>query len=1050
MKELEGIWATFCGDSECSSSHGGAMNKCSSSPSSSFQALINPYSCINHLLVICVQILLFLILFSIFIARIYQRNKLVDPPSNWISTSPLISTSAILNGSLSLAYLGWGIWMFFSELDKDGCFSPLHGSWLVLIFQGFTWLLLNLTVSLKSLLTSYATAIKVCLILNFLHSGFLCVISLGEAVRNDSVSVQLVLDMLCFPGSILFLVCTLKPSVSVQGISHGGDGSCEEPLLRGNAEVDDQNVTPFAKAGIFSRMTFWWLNPLMRKGKNKLLDDQDIPFLRDEDRAESCYLVLMGHLRKNTQKGSPAMLKAIISWQWTGIWVSGICALIKILTLSTGPLFLKSFVELAQGKEAFKYQGYVLTLVLFLAKCLESLSERQWYFETRLIGIQVRSMLSAAIYHKQLKLSTAAKASHSSGEIVNYVTADAYRIGEFPYWFHQIWTTTIQLCLALVIIYSAVGLATAAAVLAILLVVLPTYPMIKWQHKYQTNLMSAQDKRLKAISEALANMKVLKLYAWEKHFRNVIQGLRNEEFEWISGVLSVKGLQMVLFWTSPVLVPAITFWASYLLGIPLTASNVFTTLASLRLLQEPIRLIPDVVGVFIEAKVSLDRIVRFLEAPELLNIGVKQKFNTVLDQSIIISATEISWYTELPSSKATLRNINLEVKKGEKVAICGEVGSGKSTLLAAVLGEVAWINGKVKVYGKIAYVSQAAWIQTGTIQDNILFGSAMERMRYHEVLDKCSLVKDLEMLPYGDLTQIGERGVNLSGGQKQRVQLARALYQNADVYLLDDPFSAVDAHTATNLFNEYVMEALAGKTVLLVTHQVDFLPSFDSILLMSGGEIIRAATYDQLMSSSSEFQKLVDAHKNTVGSESKPAEKDSSLSFSSSTTKTATSGEEIQRIRATEQSNAPAQDQLIKQEEKETGDTGFKPYVQYLNHGNGILYYSLALIAHTIFVLGNLLQNYYLAAGIQDPKISKVNLLAVYSAIGGIMAAFLLVRSWLVVKLGCVTSESIFSNLLVSLFRAPMSFYDSTPLGRILSRVSEDKMNPSSHTFLYV
>ncbi|CAI0416996.1 unnamed protein product [Linum tenue] len=385
---------------------------------------------------------------------------------------------------------------------------------------------------------------------------------------------------------------------------------------------------------------------------------------------------------------------------------------------------------------------------------------------------------------------------------------------------------------------------------------------------------------------------------------------------------------MVLFWTSPVLVPAITFWASYLLGIPLTASNVFTTLASLRLLQEPIRLIPDVVGVFIEAKVSLDRIVRFLEAPELLNIGVKQKFNTVLDQSIIISATEISWYTELPSSKATLRNINLEVKKCEKVAICGEVGSGKSTLLAAVLGEVAWINGKVK-------------------------------------------------------------------------------YQNADVYLLDDPFSAVDAHTATNLFNEYVMEALAGKTVLLVTHQVDFLPSFDSILLMSGGEIIRAATYDQLMSS------------------------------------TATSGEEIQRIRATEQSNAPAQDQLIKQEEKETGDTGFKPYVQYLNHGNGILYYSLALIAHTIFVLGNLLQNYYLAAGIQDPKISKVNLLAVYSAIGGIMAAFLLVRSWLVVKLGCVTSESIFSKLLVSLFRAPMSFYDSTPLGRILSRIAIDGIDIS-------
>ncbi|KAK3227971.1 hypothetical protein Dsin_007833 [Dipteronia sinensis] len=172
------------------------------------------------------------------------------------------------------------------------------------------------------------------------------------------------------------------------------------------------------------------------------------------------------------------------------------------------------------------------------------------------------------------------------------------------------------------------------------------------------------------------------------------------------------------------------------------------------------------------------------------------------------------------------------VKPGEKVAICGEVGSGKSTLLAAILGEVPKIDGMVQVYGKIAYVSQTAWIQTGTLQENILFGSAMDPDRYQEVIEKSCLVKDLQMLPFGDLTEIGERGVNLSGGQKQRVQLARALYQDADIYLLDDPFSAVDAHTATSLFNEYVMGALLGKTVLLVTHQVDFLPAFNSIVLL--------------------------------------------------------------------------------------------------------------------------------------------------------------------------------------------------------------------------
>ncbi|MCI09688.1 ABC transporter C family member 10-like, partial [Trifolium medium] len=142
----------------------------------------------------------------------------------------------------------------------------------------------------------------------------------------------------------------------------------------------------------------------------------------------------------------------------------------------------------------------------------------------------------------------------------------------------------------------------------------------------------------------------------------------------------------------------------------------------------------------------------------------------------------------------------------------------------------------------------------------------MDVERYQEALHRSSLMKDLELFPYGDLTEIGERGVNLSGGQKQRIQLARAFYQNADIYLLDDPFSAVDAHTATNLFNEYILEGLSGKTVLLVTHQVDFLPAFDSVLLMSNGKILQAAPYHDLLISSREFTDLVNAHKETAGS----------------------------------------------------------------------------------------------------------------------------------------------------------------------------------------
>ncbi|KAG5512910.1 hypothetical protein RHGRI_038733 [Rhododendron griersonianum] len=354
---------------------------------------------------------------------------------------------------------------------------------------------------------------------------------------------------------------------------------------------------------------------------------------------------------------------------------------------------------------------------------------------------------------------------------------------------------------------------------------------------------------------------------------------------------------------------------------------------------------------------------------------------------------------------------------------------------------------EIRVYGTIAYVSQSAWIQTGSIRDNILFGSALDSERYQETLEKCSLVKDLELLPHGDLTEIGERGVNLSGGQKQRIQLARALYQDADIYLLDDPFSAVDAHTATSLFNEYVMGALSMKTVLLVTHQVDFLPAFHSVLLkptadlrplaaltgnvlLLDGEILHAASYHQLLASSQEFQDLVNAHKETAGAEK--------LAEVAPSQKRETPVKEIRKTLIEKNPKASGGDQLIKLEEKEVGDTGIKPYIQYLNQNKGYVYFSVAWLCHLTFVIGQILQNSWMAANVDNPHVSTLRLITVYLVIGFSSTMFLLGRSLSTVSLGMQSSKSLFSQLLNSLFRAPMSFYDSTPLGRILSRVSAD------------
>ncbi|XP_016439140.2 ABC transporter C family member 10-like [Nicotiana tabacum] len=1010
---IPGVEFAHCMDCDCSTD---------------WMSVAQPSSCINHVLIICFDVIL--LLFFLFTLFFKSYLKSTNIPARFSGFSRLQLASAIFNGFLGIIYLSLFIWLYVDQVKKTHSTLPLRW-WLLILFHGITWLSVSLTASLRGNHIS-RTPLKLLSILAFVFAGIFASVSLFAAIIGKEVTMKIALDVLSFVGACLLLLCTYK------GLQHEerDKNDLYTPLngaANGIGKSDSvSSVTLFAKAGILNQMSFWWLNPLMKKGKHKILEDEDMPTLREADRAESCYLMYVDLLNKQTQvdpSSQPSILKTIVLCHWKELIVSGFFALLKITTLSAGPLLLNAFIKVAEGDVAFKNEGFLLAILLFISKNLESLSQRQWYFRSRLIGLKVRSLLTAAIYKKQIRLSNAAKLMHSSGKIMNYVTVDAYRIGEFPFWLHQTWTTSVQLCFALIILFRAVGLATFASLVVIILTVLCNAPLAKLQHKFQTKLMVAQDDRLKAISEALVNMKVLKLYAWETHFKSVIESLRRVEEKWLSAVQLSKGYNVFLLWSSPVLVSAATFGSCYFLRVPLHASNVFTFVATLRIVQDPIRTIPDVIGVVIQAKVSFARIVKFLEAHELENANVRQDHNFAsTHNAILIKSANLSW--EENSSRPTLRNINLEVRPGEKIAICGEVGSGKSTLLGALLGEVPSIQGTVQVNGRIAYVSQSAWIQTGSIRENILFGSPLDNQRYQQTLEKCSLLKDLELLPYGDLTEIGERGVNLSGGQKQRIQLARALYHNADIYLLDDPFSAVDAHTASSLFNDYVMRALSGKTILLVTQQVDFLPAFDVVLLMSDGEILHAAAYHQLLALSKEFQDLVDAHKETAGSERVAEVNPSSRRESRS--------REIQKTDTDKNSIASVGDQLIKQEEREVGDTGFKPYVQYLNQNKGYFFFVMAVLSFITYVVGQISQNSWMAANVDNPQVSTLRLIVVYLLIGVVSTLFLLSRSLLTVFLSLQSSNSLFSQLLNSLFRAPMSFYDSTPLGRIFSRVSSD------------
>ncbi|KAF6165228.1 hypothetical protein GIB67_030410 [Kingdonia uniflora] len=362
--------------------------------------------------------------------------------------------------------------------------------------------------------------------------------------------------------------------------------------------------------------------------------------------------------------------------------------------------------------------------------------------------------------------------------------------------------------------------------------------------------MKAKDSRIKAISETLKSIRVLKLHSWETTYLKNILKLREVERSSLKKYLYTCATVAFLFWTSPTLVSITTFGVCILIKAPLTSGPVLSALATFRILQEPIYNLPELISMIAQTKVSLDRIHEFIEETEHEKKVSPDHVPKASSIAVEIKIAEYTWETSISCLKKPAVKISEEIKirRGDKVAVCGSVGSGKSSLLYSILGEIPRISGVgIKVFGSKAYVPQSAWIQTGTVRENVIFGKEIRKNFYKDVLKGCALDKDIDMWVDGDLSVVGERGVNLSGGQKQRIQIARAIYSESDIYLLDDPFSTVDAHTGAHLFKECIMRLLSQKTVIYVTNQLEFLDASDLVLVMKDGKIVESGKYQELI-----------------------------------------------------------------------------------------------------------------------------------------------------------------------------------------------------------
>ncbi|XP_021561645.1 multidrug resistance-associated protein 4, partial [Carlito syrichta] len=804
----------------------------------------------------------------------------------------------------------------------------------------------------------------------------------------------------------------------------------------------------------------WWLNPLFKIGHKRRLEEDDMYSVLPEDRSKHLGEELQGYwdkevLRAENDAQKPSLTKAIIKCYWKPYLILGIFTLIEEGTKVVQPIFLGKIINYFEDYDptdsAALYTAYAYATVLTFCTLILAILHHLYFYHVQCAGMRLRVAMCHMIYRKALRLSNMAMGKTTTGQIVNLLSNDVNKFDQVTVFLHFLWAGPLQAIAVTALLWMEIGISCLAG-MVVLIILLPLQSCIgKLFSSLRSKTATFTDIRIRTMNEVITGIRIIKMYAWEKSFAELITNLRRKEISKVLSSSYLRGMNLASFFSASKIIVFVTFTAYVLFGNVITASRVFVAVTLYGAVRLTVTLFfPSAIEKVSEAIVSIRRIQDFLLLDEI------SQYNSQLpsDGKMMVHMQDLSAFWDKALETPTLQGLSFTVRPGELLAVVGPVGAGKSSLLSAVLGELPPSEGLVRVHGRIAYVSQQPWVFSGTVRSNILFGKKYEKERYERVIKACALKKDLQLLEDGDLTVIGDRGTTLSGGQKARVNLARAVYQDADIYLLDDPLSAVDAEVSRHLFELCICQTLHEKITILVTHQLQYLKAASQILILKDGEMVQKGTYTEFQKSGVDFGSLLKNENEEA--EHPPVPGTPTLrnrTFSESSVWSQQSSRPSLKDGALEGQEIENTLVMAPEESRSEGKVGFKAYRNYFTAGAHWTVIIFLILINLAAQVAYVLQDWWLSywANKQSMLNATVNgggnvtekldlnwYLGIYSGLTVATVLFGIARSLLVFYVLVHSSQTLHNKMFESILKAPVLFFDRNPIGRILNRFSKD------------